>query len=199
MSPRWSDHFTRRARDGGWGARSVFKLDEIQRRTGIVRRGDVALDLGCYPGSWSRFLLSCGVARLVGVDLRVPEGIRGTFLAADAMHVDPAVLGEALGGGADLVVSDMAPSTTGDRRGDHARQVALARRALEIAVALLRPGGRLVVKVFDGADAPAFADEVRVHFGEVRRLKPEATRKHSVEFFLVARGFAPPRTGGEGP
>ncbi len=189
MAPRWSDHFTRRARAGGWGARSVFKLEEIQRRTSIVRHDDVALDLGCYPGSWSRFLLEAGASRLVGVDLRVPEGIPGTFLAADALEVDPAALREALGGPADLVVSDMAPSTTGNRLGDHVRQIELARRALRIAVAVLRPGGRLVVKVFEGEEAPGFVREVAQRFEEVRRLRPEATRKHSVEFFVVARGF----------
>lgn len=189
MAPRWSDHFTRRARAGGWGARSVFKLEEIHRRTRIVRHGDVVLDLGCYPGSWSRFLLEAGASRLVGVDLRVPEGIPGTFLVADALEVDPAALREALGGPADLVVSDMAPSTTGNRLGDHVRQIELARRALRIAVAVLRPGGRLVVKVFEGEEAPGFVREVGRRFEEVRRLRPEATRKHSVEFFVVARGF----------
>ncbi|MBN1334572.1 MAG: RlmE family RNA methyltransferase [Deltaproteobacteria bacterium] len=189
MSPRWSDHFTRRARAEGWGARSVFKLEEIQRRTRIVRPGDVVLDLGCFPGSWSRFLIQAGVRRLVGVDLQVPQGIQGIFLAADALTVEPSVIRDALDGPADLVLSDMAPSTTGHRLGDHVRQVALARRALTLAAALLRPSGRFVVKVFEGEEAPGFVRDVRERFEEVRRLRPEATRRHSIEFFVVARGY----------
>jgi 23S rRNA (uridine2552-2'-O)-methyltransferase len=186
---RWSDHYTRRAKAEGYGARSVYKLEEILRRTRVVARGARALDLGCYPGSWSRFLIEQGVARLVGVDLQVPSGIPGCFVEADATLVEPARLREALGGPADLVCSDMAPSTTGDRGGDHLRQVALARRALELATLLLRPGGALVVKVFEGTEAPAFDGEVKARFDAVRRLRPDATRKRSVEYFLVATGF----------
>jgi len=186
---RWSDHYTRKAKDAGYGARSVYKLEEIQRRTKVIPRGGRAVDLGCYPGSWSRYLLKMGVKQLVGVDFSVPEGIPGVFLEGSALEVEPAALLEALGGPADLVVSDMAPKTTGDRRGDHLRQIALAERALEIAVEVLAPGGAFVTKLFDGGETPSFVAEVRRHFGKLRRIKPDATRKQSVELFVVATGF----------
>lgn len=188
MKGRWSDHYTRRAQAEGYGARSVYKLEEIQRRVRVIRPGIRALDLGCYPGSWSRYLLEQGVRRLVGVDLKVPEGLKGTFIAADALEIGADVLLVALGDPADLICSDMAPATTGDRFGDHVRQIALARRALALCAPLLRAQGALVVKVFEGAEAQAFDAEVKARFAAVRRLRPDATRKHSVEYFLVATG-----------
>jgi 23S rRNA (uridine2552-2'-O)-methyltransferase len=186
---RWSDHYTRRAKAEGYGARSVYKLEEIQRRVRVIHPGIRVLDLGCYPGSWSRYLIEQGVGRLVGVDLKVPDGLKGTFIAADALQIAPEVLLEALGGPADLLCSDMAPATTGDRFGDHVRQIGLARRALGLCEPLLRPGGALVVKVFEGAEASAFDAEVKARFSALRRLRPDATRKHSVEYFVVATGY----------
>jgi len=185
-----ADHFTRKARAQGFAARSVFKLEEIQRRARPLAPGQAVVDLGCAPGSWSRYVRQVigADAPLVGVDLQPTQGIRGTFLEASVYDVTPGELLSSLGRPADAVVSDMAPRTTGDRFGDHVRQVALARRALEIARASLRPGGNFVVKVFDGAEAQDFAAEVRASFGRVRRLKPAATRGQSVEFFLVGLG-----------
>jgi 23S rRNA (uridine2552-2'-O)-methyltransferase len=190
MSRPWRDHFTDLARQMGYEARSVFKLAEIQRRTRIITRGCRVVDLGCYPGSWSRYLLEQGAGRLVGVDLVAPEKLPGGhFIVADALSVDPGALLEALGGPADLLVSDMAPSTSGNRNTDNARQVELAARALAIAVEVLRTGGGFVAKVFEGSEAPAFVEDVKARFEHTRRFKPEATRKHSIEFFVVGSGF----------
>ncbi len=189
MPRRWSDHYTKKAKDAGFGARSVYKLEEIQRRTQVIHRGARVVDLGCYPGSWSRYLVKQGVGRLVGVDFQAPEGIAGTFLERSALEVEPQELLDALGGPADLLCSDMAPKTTGDRRGDHIRQVELARCALALACDVLAPGGAFVVKLFEGQETQAFADEVKARFGKLRRIKPDATRKQSVELFVVAQGF----------
>lgn len=189
MAPRWQDHFTRDAKAAGYPARSVFKLDEVQRRTQVIRRGMRAIDLGCCPGSWSIFLVEQGVSRLVGVDLTPPPSYPGTFFQGDLLTLDPAVLVEALGARADLVVSDMAPSTMGHSFTDHVRQVELARGALRVARFALRPGGHFVVKVFEGQEAGDFVAEVKLSFQEVRRIRPEATRKASVEFFVVGKGF----------
>ena len=186
--PYRGDPYTRRAREQGYAARSVFKLDEIDRRFRLVRRGARVLDLGCAPGSWSRYLAGRG-ARVVGVDLQAVEPFPGTFLHGDIEDLPAEALREALGGPADLVVSDMAPATTGARAADHFRQVELARLALGRAAELLVPGGAFVVKVFDGADAPAFVAEVRARFDAVRRVRPKAVRKVSREFFVVATGF----------
>jgi len=189
LGKRWSDHYTRKAKAAGYGARSVWKLEEIQRRTQVIPHGGRALDLGCYPGSWSRYLLQQGIAQLVGVDLKLPKGLKGRFLEVDALEADAEMLRQALGGPADLVVSDMAPATTGNRFSDHLRQLELAYRTLELAEALLKPGGGLVVKVFEGPDAPDFVQRARGSFGRLRRVKPTATRKQSVEFFAVGLGF----------
>ncbi len=188
-----ADRFTKAAREAGFPARSVFKLEEIQRRTRLIKQGNRVLDLGCYPGSWSRFSWQHIGRRgaLVGVDLEVPEGLSGTFLERSALEVSAEELLEALGGPADVVLSDMAPLTTGDRFGDHVRQVALAQVALDLGLEVLRPGGNFCVKVFDGQDAPSYTQGVRKHFEKVRRIKPEAVRGTSVEFYLVGLGRKP--------
>lgn len=185
---RRPDHYTQKAKAAGYAARSVFKLDEIARRTTVIPRSGAVLDLGCFPGSWSRWLIEQGL-HVVGVDLQAPALEGGTFLAASVYDVTAEALAEALGGPARLVVSDMAPNTTGNRFGDHVRQIALADRALELAVALGAAGSGFVVKVFDGQDAHAYTQRVRSHYAEVRRIKPDATRERSVEFFLVATGL----------
>lgn len=185
-----ADSWTRRAKEQGYAARSVFKLDEIEARHRILpRRGGRVLDLGCYPGSWSRWLLERGM-EVVGVDLRAPELSGGRWIVASALEVPVEDLRAALGGAAELVVSDMAPNTSGNRFVDHARQIALADRALEVACALLDPAGpgAFVAKVFDGEDAPAYVERVRAAFRDVKRVKPDATRDRSVEFFVVGKG-----------
>lgn len=180
------DHYTRKAKAEGFAARSVFKLEEIAQRVSLPRSG-VALDLGCAPGSWSRWLQQRGF-HVVGVDLVAPA-FAGHWIVGSALDIAVSELAAALGGPADLVCSDMAPNTSGDRFTDHCRQLALAERALSVAEDLLRPGGALVVKVFDGGDAPAFVASVRERFGEVKRIKPAATRGRSVEFFVVGTGY----------
>ena len=186
-SYRRADHYSRRALARGYAARSVFKLEEIQRRARVLHTGDRVVDLGCFPGSWSRYAREVigGRGRLVGVDFDAPQGIDGIFIEGSALEIGPEVLGEALGGAADVLLSDMAPNTTGDRFADHVRQLALADRALDCAIALLRPGGHFVTKVFEGASAPAYVERVRAHFEAVRRIKPKATRDRSVEFFVI--------------
>ncbi len=195
MEYRRPDTWTRKARSEGYAARSVYKLQEIDRRHRVLpRAGAAAVDLGCYPGSWSQWLLEQGL-RVVGVDLTAPALTGGVWIARSVYEVEPAEILDALGGPADLVVSDMAPNTTGNRLGDHVRQIELADRAVALAAACLQPGGAFVCKVFDGEDAPAFVGRVRAVFRDVKRLKPDATRDRSVEFFLVARGLTAPRPG----
>lgn len=188
MAYERADSWTRRAKAAGFPARSVFKLEEIDQRHRVVPSGGVALDLGCFPGSWSKWLLGRRL-RVVGVDLKAPELPGGTWIAASVLEVTPEALLEAAGGRYDLVVSDLAPNTTGQKLVDHVRQIALADRALELARAVGRPGSAFVCKVFDGEDANAFVDRVRQAYADVKRLKPDATRGTSVEFFVVAKGL----------
>ena len=129
---------------------------------------------------------------LVGVDLQPSPGYPGHFVEGSALELGPAALLGLLGGPADLVLSDMAPRTTGNRFSDHVEQVVLARMAFDLAVATLRPGGCFVCKIFDGEDAPALVEAIRLTFAEHRRFRPEATRTQSREFFIGARGLRPP-------
>lgn len=196
-SPKaWADHYTQKAKDEGFSARSAYKLEEIDKRLGVLRGVRRVLDLGCAPGSWSELVKRRRPgAAVVGIDIQLAEPFPGTFLLGDIRDQDPAVLREALGGPADLVLSDMAPHTTGARLTDHVRQLELAQLAFETACQTLAPGGTFVVKVFDGADAHAFTLDVRRRFKKAKRVRPEATRSKSVEFFFVATGFlgqAPP-------
>ncbi len=185
------DHWTQRAKREGFQARSVYKLDEIVAREPVLTRGGRVVDIGCAPGSWSRYVAQvCGPeCRLVGVDIQPVDGYPGTFLLGSIEEIPAERVRELLGGPADAVISDMAPSTTGDRMGDHLRQISLCEVALAFAEGLLRPGGAFVIKVFDGRDAPAFTQALRARFQAVRRMKPKAVRPESVEFYLVATGY----------
>jgi 23S rRNA (uridine2552-2'-O)-methyltransferase len=191
MNPyRRPDRFTQKAKDEGYAARSVYKLDEIDRRVRLLRRGQKVLDLGCAPGSWSKYAIErVGDGNLVGVDLTEVAMPGGTFLTASIYDLGAEQLREALGGSADVVLSDMAPLTTGTRDADHYAQIELARRAFEIACEILVPGGAFVAKVFEGQDAKAFELEVRKRFTEGKRMRPEAVRANSREWFMVAQGF----------
>ena len=185
------DHWSQRAHKEGYQARSVYKLDEIVARAPVLHKGARVVDLGCTPGSWSRYVVQvCGPTTvLVGVDINPAEGYPGVFIQQSIEDIPTERMLELLGGPADAVLSDMAPPTTGDKMGDHLRQVSLAETALAMAARILRLGGSFVVKVFDGRDAPAFTAALRSLFGSVRRMKPKAVRPGSVEFYLVALDF----------
>lgn len=189
---RKPDHYTKKAKQEGFSARSVFKLEEIDRRFRVMPRGKARIiDLGCAPGSWSEWLdrkMAPG-STLVGVDIKEVATYPGTFLLRSITELPPQELADLLGGPADLVLSDMAPYTTGNRLTDHVQQLELARLAFDAAVTLLQPHGHFVVKVFDGEDAHAFVQDVRKRFAKAKRLKPQATRESSVEFFLLGLDF----------
>lgn len=175
-------------------ARSAYKLLQIQQRRRLMRRGDRVIDLGCAPGSWlqvaSRIVGNDG--RVLGVDLQASSidlpNVR--TIVADAFTMSPRQLAETLGGPADVVLSDMAPNTTGDPQGDHFRSVTLCRRVLEVLPVLLRRDGSLVMKVFEGEDYPRLLREASRLFTEAKGYKPQATREVSREMFIIATGYA---------
>lgn len=191
-----ADARARLARKEGFAARSVYKLEEIDRRFGLLRSGGSVLDLGACPGSWSQYALK-KVGRqglVVAVDKReLDVSLPGAVvLHADAFALEDELVLEATDGRAppfDAVVSDMAPKTTGVPFSDHVRSVELCDRALELACRWLKPGGTFVCKVFQGEDEPALRARIKQKFGRVKALKPEGTRKRSVEHFLVGTGF----------
>ncbi len=186
----WRDHYTRRARDEKYPARSVYKLKEIQKKVRLIRPGDRVLDLGCAPGSWLIHAaeLTGPTGAAVGIDLTpvtIPLPAQAAARVGDVL--EPGTV-EALGSPFDVVMSDMAPSTTGNRVVDTARSVALCERALEIAEAVLVEGGRFVCKVFQGEDMEAVSDRVRKAFETHRTFKPQSSRKASREIYLIGLG-----------
>jgi 23S rRNA (uridine2552-2'-O)-methyltransferase len=185
------DSYTERASKEGYVARSVYKLKEIDKRFRIFKQGMRVVDLGCSPGSWSKYAHE-RVGRagcVVGVDINAPQITTGPLLIKSILDITPEEIGELLGGVADVVLSDMAPLTTGVPDADHLRQIELAYSAFQVASTLLKPGGSFVVKVFEGGDAAEYQRTVKARFGKLKRLRPEAVRKNSREFFMVATGF----------
>lgn len=190
---KWEDHYTHRARDEKWVARSVYKLEEIDRRFKLIGRGHRLLDLGCYPGSWSQYSLRKVGPRgdVVGVDLREPEHVSAPnfrFVKADIMTLDMEWLAREIGP-RDTVISDLAPQTTGIKVTDTSRSMGLAKKALEISLALLQEKGHFLSKVFEGEDLKAFRNEVKKRFDQMRLIRPSAVRKGSKEIYLLGLGL----------
>jgi 23S rRNA (uridine2552-2'-O)-methyltransferase len=192
----WDDHYARKARQEQWLARSVYKLDEIDKRFQLIQKGNRILDLGCHPGSWSQYAsLKAGPkGEVVGVDLNPPERFSAAnfrFIQADVFTLDPSWLATEIGP-RDVVMSDLAPRTTGIASTDVSRSIGLARRALELATGLLKKGGHFVCKVFEGEDFGLFRDEVASRFGKTKPFRPPAVRKRSREVYIVGKGFSGP-------
>jgi len=191
---RRHDRFFRQARERGFAARSVFKLEDLDRRFGLLRAGDRVLDLGCRPGSWLQYAVAAVGARgaVVGVDREpLPRPVPGArVVVGDALSVaDADVRGELAA--FDVVLSDMAPDTTGIRSADQARSAALLDGALSRAERLLVRGGRFAGKIFQGPEVEALRRRMAGRFADVRLVKPDASRAASAEVYLVGVGFAP--------
>ena len=189
------DRFTKAAKEQGYPARSVFKLEEIDRRVRLLRPAMRVLDLGAAPGSWTLYA-SQKVGKhgkvlavdLGAVTIALPENV--VFVQGDALALESDML--AAFAPYDVVLSDMAPSTTGNRLGDQTRSYELFMRALAVAEKLLAPRGAFVGKIFMGEDFPLAQKEVKRLFAEARALRPEGTRANSYELFLVGLDRKPP-------
>jgi 23S rRNA (uridine2552-2'-O)-methyltransferase len=185
------DPYVRRAKAEGWRARAAFKILELDEKFGLLRANQRVLDLGAAPGSWSQAAVKKGAARVVGVDLLPVEPMAGaTFLQADFLdEAVAAALIEALGGRADLILSDMAANTTGHAKTDQLRTGALAEAAAGFALAHLALGGAFVTKAFQGGLDAALLAQLKRAFATVRHAKPPASRAESAEVYVVAQGF----------
>lgn len=188
-----NDPYVRAAQEQGWRSRAAFKLIELDDRFHLVRRGARCLDLGAAPGGWTQVLVDRGAAKVVGVDLLAMDPVPGATVIQGDFADDgmPARLTELLGGPADLVLSDMAPNTTGHTETDHMRIMGLAELALHFAQEVLSPGGHFVAKVFQGGTERTLLDQLKRRFATVRHAKPPASRKESSELYVVAMGFRP--------
>ena len=191
LARQLNDPYVRAAQREGWRSRAAFKLIELDDRFHLIRRGARVLDLGAAPGGWTQVAVRRGAGVVVGVDLLAMEPVSGAMLIEGDIQ-DPAMpgrLAEALGGPADLVLSDMAPNTTGHAATDHLRIMALAELALDVAVTVLAPGGGFVCKVFQGGSERQALERMKRAFAQVRHAKPPASRKESSELYVVATGF----------
>ena len=191
-----NDPYVKRAREMGYRSRAAFKLEEMDDRYKFLKPGQRLVDLGCAPGGWcqiaaTRIALDKGKGCIIGIDLLPVDPIPGVdliemdFMAPEA----PALLTQRLGGKADGVMSDMAANTTGHKKTDHLKIIALAEAAIEFANDVLAPGGFFLAKLFQGGDSAELLGQLKRDFTTVRNVKPAASRADSSELYVLATGF----------
>ncbi len=181
----------------GYRSRAAYKLKQLNKRYGLLRRGDVVVDLGAAPGGWLQ------AAReevgdngfVLGVDLQPIAKLRyenvATIVADVGAQTTPELIKAKLPRAADIVVSDASPSISGVWEVDHARSIELAKAALGIAGEVLAKGGKILIKVFQGEMLDEFLTEARERFEFVKISKPIASRKGSAEVYVIGKGFKP--------
>nr|WP_232477417.1 RlmE family RNA methyltransferase [Roseomonas sp. KE0001] len=197
-SQRWlerqlNDPYVRAAKAAGWRSRAAFKILELDEKYRLFHPGQRVVDLGAAPGGWTQVAVQrVGEGgKVVGLDLLPMDEIAGAILLQGDFQeadVEQRVL-EALDGPADLVLSDMAPNTTGHNATDHLRILGLIELALDFAGKVLTPGGAFVAKVFQGGTERELLNRMKRDFATVRHAKPPASRKDSAEMYVVAQGF----------
>jgi 23S rRNA (uridine2552-2'-O)-methyltransferase len=193
LTRQLNDPYVAEAKRQGYRSRAAFKLQQLDQRFHLLKRGAKIVDLGCAPGGWSQIAVEHvgpnGI--VVGCDLSETDSLPGATLIHGDFRDDAVIaqIREALGGSADLVLSDMAAPATGHAPTDHLRVVALAEDALALARTILKPGGAFVAKVFQGGAAGDLLAALKKSFVEVRHAKPAASRAESAETYVVAKGF----------
>jgi 23S rRNA (uridine2552-2'-O)-methyltransferase len=201
LSRQLNDPYVAQARRDGYRTRAAYKLIEIDDRHRFLKPGQRVVDLGCAPGGWLqvaaiRIGLDKGdrapkTAALVGIDLLPVDAVPGaTLFELDFMADDaPDKLKAALGGEADVVLSDMAANTTGHKQTDHLRIIGLAEAAAEFAGEIMKPGGVLLMKLFQGGETGALITQLKRDYASVKHVKPAASRADSSEMYVLATGF----------
>jgi 23S rRNA (uridine2552-2'-O)-methyltransferase len=196
LSRQLNDPYVAEAHRLGYRSRAAFKLIQLDDRFHLLRVGIRVVDLGCAPGGWTQVAVErvgarAGRGAVVGIDLAETAPISGAAILRADIH-DPAVaatIKAELGGLADIVLSDMAPSASGHAATDHLRIVALAEAAFSTASAILTPGGIFVAKVFQGGAEGLLLAQLKRAFAELRHAKPPASRAQSAETYVIAKGF----------
>ncbi len=197
QSTRWlerqlNDPYVKRARAEGYRSRAAYKLVELDEKFSLLRGAKRIMDLGIAPGGWSQVARKAAPrAAIVGIDLLPTDPIEGvTILQMDFMNDSaPEALEEALGGPADLILSDMAANTVGHTQTDHLRTMGLVEAAVDFAINVLEPGGAFVAKVFAGGTDRELLTILKKNFTTVKHAKPPASRKDSSEWYVIAQGF----------
>lgn len=197
QSTRWlerqlNDPYVKKAKAEGYRSRAAYKLIELDEKFGFLKGAKRVVDLGIAPGGWTQVIRRrLPRAAVVGIDLLPVDPIDGaTILQMDFMDDRaPERLIEELGGAPDLIISDMAANTVGHPQTDALRTMGLVETALDFAIQTLEPGGTFVSKVFAGGADSALVAEMKRNFATVKHAKPPASRKGSVEWFVVAQGF----------
>jgi 23S rRNA (uridine2552-2'-O)-methyltransferase len=195
-SQRWlerqlNDPYVRAAQQQGLRSRAAFKLIELDEKHKLLKPGLRVVDLGAAPGGWTQVAVQKGGVKVVALDLLPMDPLPGAVVLQGDFQdpeAEQAVLA-ALDGPADLVLSDMAPNTTGHGATDHLRIIGLAELALDFALKVLAPGGGFVTKVFQGGSERTLLEQLKKNFANVRHGKPPASRKDSSELYVVATGF----------
>jgi 23S rRNA (uridine2552-2'-O)-methyltransferase len=194
------DFFFDKAKEEGYPARSVYKLKEIDKKYRIIRNKDIVLDLGCAPGSWMMYLSEKvgHRGRVIGVDIQdinIPIEKNMEFIKGDIREIlFGSELREIINSDNrevmfDVIVSDMAPKTTGVKFADAEESLELGEEALNVAKAFLKNKGNLVIKIFESGDTAQFIKRLKSCFKIVKRFSPEATRKQSREFYVICKEY----------
>jgi 23S rRNA (uridine2552-2'-O)-methyltransferase len=197
QSTRWlerqlNDPYVKRAKAEGYRSRAAYKLIELDERFKFLKGAMRVIDLGIAPGGWTQVVRRvCPKATVVGIDLLPTDPIDGAIILQMDFMADeaPALLAEALGGPADIVLSDMAANTVGHPQTDHLRTMALVEAGGLFASEVLRPGGTYVAKVLAGGADNDLVAELKRQFTTVKHAKPPASRKGSSEWYVIAQGF----------
>jgi len=197
-SRRWlerqlNDPYVHAAKSKGYRSRAAFKLIELDSKFHFLKKGARVLDLGAAPGGWTQVAAQRigETGHIVAIDILEMEPMPGV----EIFHADltdpeiPAQLKQALRGAADVVLSDMAASTTGHRATDHLRTIALLEAAIDLAEDVLKPGGIFIGKAFQGGATGDLLARIKKSFRDVKHVKPPASRTESVELYLIAQGF----------
>lgn len=186
-----NDPYVAKAQIMGYRSRAAFKLSELDDKFKLIDKNTLIVDLGCAPGGWVQVALERGARHVVGIDILPVEMIAGSdLIEMDFMDEKaPQVIKDRMDAQPTLVMSDLAANTTGHRRTDHLRTVALVEAAAEFAMDVLAPGGDFVTKVFQGGAEVRLLDILKNRFKVVKHAKPKSSRAGSPEMYLVAKGF----------
>lgn len=200
MSYKPNDYYAKKAKEENYAARSVYKLKEIDEKYRIFQNAKQIMDLGASPGSWSQYVSrKLGIqTKILAIDLNpLSQNIPNvTFIQADISKIDIVELVRNNGFTSifDVVLSDMAPKTTGVKITDQARSYELCVMALQTAIKVLKPKGNFVCKMFDSNEFSNFKQQLQQYFRKVNVLRPKSTRKESKEIFFIAQEFISPNS-----